>query len=367
MMEYVDRTLTVFEEAIKSEQTRKQYRYQLDKFVDYVKKEYPEVRKASDLLQLNNNYLQEQLEDYLIACKKRVGNSSIKVRFSALELYLSMNDRILNFKKIRKMFPVKTKSSGGQPWTTDEIRTMLQMTTSLRNKAVIHFLASTGCRVGAIENLRLKCVSDVGDNCKSVLFYEGSTEEYHSFLTPEASKVLQDYFDERAKHGEYLNPNSPLFRREYRKLGIAKAEPVDVQTLRTTLNDSVFNKIRLAKSENKRHDIPMFHGFRIRFNTILKNNKDINSNIAERLMGHFSKTMPLDTSYFKPSLDELFSEFRKAIPKLIIDEAYRLRLQNEIKDQKIKDLELDKDRRIYDLEKKIDNIEKLLEKANTKS
>ena len=101
-MELIDRSLSVFEEAIKSKETKKQYRYLLGKFVDFVQKEYLEVRKASDLLQLNNNYLQEQLEDYLIFCKKRIGHSSIKVRFASLELFFSMNDRILNFKKIRK-------------------------------------------------------------------------------------------------------------------------------------------------------------------------------------------------------------------------------------------------------------------------
>jgi integrase/recombinase XerD len=328
-MEYLDRSLTVFEEAIRSEQTRKQYRYHLDKFVEFANKEYPEVRKASDLLQLNDNYLQEQLEDYLIFCKKRVGNSTIKVRFSALELYFSMNDRVLNFKKIRKMYPVKKKVLGGHPWTTEEIKSMLQTTRSLRNKAVIHFLASTGCRIGALEDLKLKCISDMGENCKSVLIYEGSTEEYHGFLTPEASKVLEDYFAERSKHGEYLNPNSPVFRREYRKQGIAKAESVDIQTLRTTLNDTIFNKIRPTKSENMRHDTPMFHGFRIRFNTILKNNTGVNPNRAERLMGHFSKTIPLDTCYFKPYLDDLFNEFRKVIPDLTIDDSGRLKEKNQ--------------------------------------
>jgi hypothetical protein len=67
--------------------------------LEFAKKEYSEVFKASDLLQLNDEYLQKQLEDYLIFCKKRVGHSSIKVRFAALELFFAMNDRILNFKK----------------------------------------------------------------------------------------------------------------------------------------------------------------------------------------------------------------------------------------------------------------------------
>lgn len=365
-METNDRSILVFEEAIKSEETRKQYRYLLKKFVEYVKKEYPDVLKASDLLQLNDDYLQKQLEDYLIFCKKRIGHSTIKVRFSALELFFAMNDRILNFKKIKKMFPQKIKVLGGHPWTTSEIKKILESTTSLRNKAIIYFISSTGCRIGALQNLRVEHISKVHDDCKSVLFYAGSNEEYYGFLTPESSKALEEYFEERRKNGESLNPKSPLFRKEYKKLGIAKAEPMNLQTYRTSLFP-IFNKVRFSKGENRRHDIPIFHGFRIRFNTILKMNKEINPNIVERLLGHFSKAMPLDTSYFKPKLDDLFIEFRKAIIELTIDDSIRLEYQNRLKDQKIKDLESDKDRRISDLEKKFDNMKKLLEKANAKS
>ena len=133
-METNDRPILIFEEAIKSEETKRQYRYLLEKFVEFVKKEYSEVLKVSDLLQLNDDYLQKQLEDYLIFCKKRVGHSSIKVRFSALELFFAMNDRVLNFKKIRKMFPQKIKVLGGHAWETSEIKRILESTTSLGTK-----------------------------------------------------------------------------------------------------------------------------------------------------------------------------------------------------------------------------------------
>jgi integrase len=261
-METSDRSILIFEEAIKSEETRKQYRYLLKKFVEYVKKEYPDVLKASDLLQLNDGYLQKQLEDYLIFCKKRIGHSTIKVRFSALELFFAMNDRILNFKKIKKMFPQKIKVLGGHPWTTSEIQKILESTTSLRSKAIIHLLSSTGCRIGALQNLRWEHVSQMPDNCRSVLFYEGSNDEYYGFLTPESSNALEEYFEERRKNGEYINLKSPLFRKDYRKLGISKAEPMNLQTYRTSLF-SILSKVQTSKGENRRHDTPMFHGFRI--------------------------------------------------------------------------------------------------------
>ena len=59
--------------------------------------------------------------------------------------------------------------------------------------------------------------------------------------------------------------------------------------------------------------------------------------LAERLMGH-SKTIPLDNSYFKPLVEQLFDEYQKAIPQLIIDEKYRLEEKLKQKDIQINEL-----------------------------
>ena len=64
------------------------------------------------------------------------------------------------------------------------------------------------------------------------------------------------------------------------------------------------------------------HAFRKRFNLILKLNNSINYNIAEKLMGH-SVNIPLDNSYLPISdprvKEKMFTEFKKAIPELIVD------------------------------------------------
>jgi integrase len=81
------------------------------------------------------------------------------------------------------MTPEKVKKAGYSAYQTGDIQKMLGFCgRSKRNRALIHFLASTGCRVGAIHDLRLKHVTQEDDS-KSVLFYEGSNEEYYGFLT----------------------------------------------------------------------------------------------------------------------------------------------------------------------------------------
>jgi len=81
------------------------------------------------------------------------------------------------------------------------------------------------------------------------------------------------------------------------------------------------------KRLGKRYDIQLCHGFRKRFNTILKTNMEINSNIAEKLMGHKNG---LDGVYFVPSEEQLFAEFKKAIQSLTIDDSERLMFQNRL-------------------------------------
>ena len=53
------------------------------------------------------------------------------------------------------------------------------------------------------------------DNCKMVLIYGDFTEEYQTFLTPEASKSLDDYLDERKQLGEIFDNDSILFRSNF--------------------------------------------------------------------------------------------------------------------------------------------------------
>ncbi len=107
--------------------------------------------------------------------------------------------------------------------------------------------------------------------------------------------------------------------------------------------------------------------FRKRFNTILKLNNDINSNIAEKLMTH---KRGLDGTYLQPTREECFREFVKAIPQLTVNPIDRLKLENEKKQEKIDQLEaktlevLEKTKTNEDLENRIKRMEDIMMKTN---
>lgn len=321
----MEKSLVVFEKFTRSEATKKMYLYCFNAFLKWAQAHKEKLLTADGLLQLKDDALQEITEDYLMYLRKRLSPNSIPARIAALELFFSMNDKNLNFKKIRRMVPASLKRSGHTAWTTGDIRKILQNTISNRDRAFIHLLSSTGCRIGALQELKLKHLTSMSDNCKSVLFYEGSEEEYLGFLTPEASKAVEEYFEERRKDGEYIDQDTPLFRSSY-QVGIQKVKPMSTASAKMIA-------IRLAKSvarskQGKRYSVMAAHGFRKRFNTILKNNKEGNISLKEKLMGH-KGVFVLDGVYHDADAQTLFNEFKIHIVNLTIDESEGLRLENQ--------------------------------------
>lgn len=338
----MSRSLLLFESAIKTEATRKQYTFYLNQFLTHVKLHNPDA-----LLALKDSEIQIMLEDYLLYLRKKLSPNSIAPIYASLELFLSMNDKTLNFKKVRKMFPSTIKKSGSGAWTTDDIRKMLEVAGSKRNKALILLMSSTGCRVGAIPELRMKHIKDY-ENCKQITFYPESKEEYVGFLTPESSMMLDEYIAERRKDGEKITEDSPVFRSVY-KIGSVRVEVMGIGAVVALMKRTVQNITTIRESNGKRYSVQLNHGFRKRYNTILKVISDVNANIAEKLLGHKNG---LDGVYFVPTIEQLFTEFKKAIPELTIDGTERLKVRLDQAEKSNEELEKKADR--------IDELERIV-------
>ena len=225
----MQRSLLLFQNSLKSEVTVKQYTYYLDKFIEFYK-----LKDYDSLLTIEPKKFQEMIEDFIMDVKKRYSPNSIPMFFFPLQSFCEANEIDLRWRKIKKLFPRKIKVSGDEAYTTKDIQKMLNFAITLRNKTLIHFLASTGVRIGAIPDLKLKHLFEMPMGCKAVLIYEDSTEEYFTFLSPEASKILDDYIEKRRKDHEYISENSPLIRTNY-QLGIEKAKPMTVKAIQGVL------------------------------------------------------------------------------------------------------------------------------------
>jgi len=315
----MQRSILLFEEAIKTEATKKAYHYQLEQFLKWSK-----IKNFDSLLQADDKSIQILLEDYAMHLKKKVSPNSVPIYFAPIELFFVMNDKMLNYKKIRKLFPGKVQKGNQRGYTREEIQKILDNTRSLRNKAIVLLMASSGLRLGAIPDIKIKHMTKL-ESSYAIKIYEGDLEEDYVFTTPEASKTIEEYLDQRKKDGEYLDSESPLIRTAY-QLGIQKVNPCNLDTLAHIMGRVIKCVDRIKKGN--RYDIPKDHGFRKYFATTIKNISGITVTMSEKLINHIG-VVQTDGAYFKPTKEIMFESYKLAMGNLTISDVQRLQIENK--------------------------------------
>jgi len=346
-----------FDQAIQSPFTRPAYHKYLKEFLEYCHKSSDEL-PIMDLKEIDSLIFDYIVHQKMRSEKGEISPNSFNVIFSPIQLFLEQNDIMINWKKLKRMFPRKKAPSNQSPYTNKDIQKMLNGTTSLRNIAFIHFMASSASRVGAIHTLKVEDIEPIEDGAV-VTIYRGDIEEYKTCLTPEAFTAINDYFEFRNMMGHPVRPESSMFCDKSNSKGVTYSNSKDL--IRNILNSAGLK--RIVKGRTSRNGKSQNHAFRKRFETILVN-ADIHSKYIEYMMGHFEKQ---DRHYFKPTDEELYQNFKKAITSLVIDDSIRLQEESKIKEQKINELQSDKDRRISNLESKMEQITSLLEQAKSSS
>ena len=303
----MQRSLLVFGESLQTDATRKAYLYQLEQFRKWAK-----IRDYDSLLQGPPKAIQELLQDYIIHLKNKVKPNSIPIYFAPIELFYVMNDVVINYKKLRKLFPKKTKKGNQRGYTKTEVMKILDNARSKRNHALVLLFACSGVRLGAIPGIYLKHLSKIDQSSYAIKIYEDELEEDYIFTTPEATKSIDEYLEERKKDGEFLNQESPLIRTYY-KLGIEKSKACTVDTLAHVMGRLV--SVIDRKKKGNRYDVPKDHGFRKYFATIIKDTEGIAPTMSEKLINHIG-IVQLDGAYYKPTKLKMFEAYKKAIPEL---------------------------------------------------
>jgi len=349
------RAYRLFLNAMNSPRTISKYDKDLLNFMNY-----SGYSDYDSILLDDSEVIQNHLEDYVMTIKKITNKrATVKSKLASIELFLEVNKKMFYRKALHLLYPKDTTKKGNDvPYSNEDILKFINVTKSKKTIALIHFFASTGARPSTIEDpiLKFKHIMPMQMSCKSVLLYSGSNEEYWAFLTPEASRALDDYVDERLFRGERISQESPVFIATRGK-HLAYNPEFIVPLNHITLNTCFVKMLKRARIENykigNRFEKGLFLGFRKRFNTILKIDSEINSNVAEKLMAH---KRGLDGVYFKPTREDCFREFRKAIPQLTINESERLKIE-------VNDLQEDKDIIIKRYEDRLSRTEKLLNKV----
>jgi len=328
----MQRSLLLFRKSVKSDATFKVYKQYLDHFMK--RSGYPK-EKYDELSRVDKDKIQRMIEDYIMAETSDPTKSpnSGAVRVFALKAFFEINDYELKWKKILRLLPKKVKRTGKLAYTTRDIQEMLSVAKNIRTRALILFLASTGVRVGAIIELKMKHLKDMPLGCKAFCIYEGSVEEYWTFCSPECSEELEKYHAKRKQDGEVFTPETPVFLAQNHNGD--ELLPMSQFAVYTSIRRTL---IQAGKRDSKnttyrRHEKMTCHAFRKRFLTTLKNTPNIKMATAERLVGHLTykdeenRAVMTDSSYYVPILEELFDQYKLAIQNLTIDDMTRVKVK----------------------------------------
>jgi integrase len=316
-------SLSPFYAAFKSEETKENYAIKLRQFLRYIDLSCDEF---VELARKDPEKAEKEISRYLIARKEEgVSGSTVSMTRDALKLLLTMNRvKTIDWDIINKMLPSVKRHANDRPPTVEEIRRLL-VHADLKLKCAILLLLSSGMRNGALDFLKWGDIEEVRHKdytFAKVVVYSGEAEEYVTFITPEAYRVLLEYRKVRENAGEKIGRNSPVLINEINK----RAKKISLQ-VRAADSKTVRNRIgrlwrevltREARkggggAQSQRYEFKQVHGFRKFFKTTCE--KYMKSLHVELLMGH---SIGVSNSYMKPSVEELMDEYVKVIPALTI-------------------------------------------------
>ena len=315
-------SISLFLESIKSKETRSNYQLLFNKYAEFIGTD------TDDLFYGNNPKLIEaKIIEFILHLKNKGKSYSAICNYVApVKAFYKLNDIVMNDRKISRFMPEQTKRKKDRGYTHPEISKLLAIADE-RMRVVVLVLASSGIRLGALPLLRLR---NLEDN-KILTVYERHNQEYHTFITPECAKAINDYLDMRLRYGEKLTDDSYLIREQFDiRDQFAIRNPKQIRT-----SSILWNLITLAErcgirnrkhDKNVRHEVKVAHGFRKFFTTQLVD-ADVKTEYRWLMEGHNLKAN--DQYYVRISEQKLYKEYEKAINNLTINEENRLKARVE--------------------------------------
>lgn len=298
-----------FINSLRSKDTKIHYTNWLNDFLKYLN------ISCDRILDFDSNQLQQKIINYVIDMRdtRKLSPSSIRSHISAIQTFLVINDfEGINWTKVKKFVGEFYKVADDRPYTRDEIKQLADAAHSLRDKAIILLLSSSGLRVGGLVRLQLKhLIPNDKYGIYQIDVYKKSREAYTAFCTPETRVAIDLYLNWRRKLGETVTPESPLFRVEFdtRFGASAPAKQIDralvCRMLKMLRYETGIVKIQhlteSVKRGKPRSHIKTLHGMRKYLSTCLET-EGVNAVYVDLLLGH---NLGLKSVYSKPTPTQL--------------------------------------------------------------
>lgn len=342
--------------VIHSPFTERTYLYSLKLYLEF---HHTKVKSYDDLLELDKDTTFDMIKEFIIYQRKTLKKSYSRILglFSAIRLFYLVNRyQNIDWTLLARYKGTETKKTNDRIYSKEEIQRLLDLG-DLRMKVVILTMLSSGIRVGALVEIKIKDMTYVEDKklYRLIVYSDSPNSQYFTYTTPECAHYINLYFEYRQNRlNEKLDSYSPLIRKEtYYDPDISIPAASIEQELRRLILRAGLRQLGKIRT---RSEIMTCHGFRKYFNTVCVEN-DMNFVMKELLMGH-KKDLGLEKSYYRPSSDKLLIEYLKVVNDLTINDEHRLRTENTQLKQKYKDQEewlIRLEKRFNELTSKFDN------------
>ena len=280
---------------------------------------------------------------------KYMSPRSIRTILSPIKKLLDMNDVVLVWKKIYEMCPEGSHNSPKPGWTSEDIRMMLDATASRLMRAAILMLASSGMRRGGLElkwgdidPVYLKDGKPVASEdapemrgtaepaCAKIHVYRRDSEEYITYMTPEAYNALMEYKAEWEEDvGRAPGPEDPVFKKRGSEPTLLECNMI-AKRLRQIVKKSGVRKP--SDKKGKSCQVPLTNGFRRKFNKDVTDTPTDGSVGASRrkeyMLGHYG-SVGLDRVYYYAHPMELAADYLRAVQALTVTKEGRLLIEHE--------------------------------------
>ena len=309
------------------------------------------AKRFVDLANKNPKLVRNIIASYLEEDKKlvedgKINPNTVPNHIKPIKALLDSNNIALHWKSLSRMYP-RGRVTDDRGYTREELQLMIEASPDITDKLIIQIFSSAGFRLEAWDYLTWKDVILFKDDSNlyrgaALLVYRGDPESYWTFITPEACNTLANYREVwKADVGRYPLANDPLIK----TVRFSHVRRLNAKGIRRRV-EKIVKKIGLRKQlteGKKRHEIPLDHGFRKYFNTMMRRAK-VNYLDKEDMMGH---SVGLEKYYerYKEEDFERFPEYQKAIPFLTISETERVKHENnKLKQEKSELQKLNEDK-----------------------
>jgi integrase len=297
--------VNIFLDSLNSDYTKEQYLGHWDRY----QKNAP--TDSQEPMVIQNNII-----SYLMLMKREgLSHSYRNSAFSAIKHYYSMNDIILNWRKISMFLGEKTSDNELRGYTREEIQMMLKVA-DVKYRAIILTLASTGMRRKALTRITRDDLQYVKEHkLFKIKIYNRTPHEQICFTTPEAAEAINLHLEMNKED----NGRKELFYFKTPKNLTITLRQIQIRS--GVGSEHIGNGEKVGQARNS---IPAVNGLKKFCITQLAKSK-VDTEIVKVLTDH---SIGVRGSYVEYTEDDLLEEYLKAVNNLTINEENRLKTEN---------------------------------------